>query len=330
MRLQPFPLPDLAMKIGILSRNAKLYSTRRLIEAAHLHGHEAQVIDTLGVAIEIGVTSSIESGIKVVGSVPRRRGTWGMWSEAASFLPQVDAVIPRIGGSITYYGVTVVRQFEANGVITTAASRAIAQSRDKLHSLQIMQQAGLPIPKTAVIVKPEALYSAIQVVGPPPVVVKIIQGTQGRGVILARNWQTTAAVLDKLRAYNKQALVQEYVAEAAGQDTRIIVVGDRCVAAMTRIAAEGEFRANLHRGGTAVPITLDTETEQLALAAAKAHGLSVAGVDLIHSERGPLLLEVNSSPGIEGIETATGIDVAGAIIQFLEQKLAQKGVLAHV
>jgi len=312
------------MKIGILSRNSNLYSTRRLVEASQSRGHEARVIDTLGIAIEIGVPDTTRTGIKVVESIPRRRRTWGMWSEAASFLPQVDAIIPRIGASITYYGLTVVRQFEAHGVITTASSQAIAHSRDKLHSLQIMQQAGLPIPKTAVIVKPEALYSAIQAVGPPPVIVKLIQGTQGRGVILARNWQTTAAVLDKLRAYNKQALVQEYVAEAAGRDTRIIVVGDRCVAAMTRIAAEGEYRANLHRGGTAVPFPLDEATEQLALAAAKAHGLAVAGVDIIQSERGPLLLEVNSSPGIEGIETVTGEDVAGAIIQFLEQELVKK------
>jgi ribosomal protein S6--L-glutamate ligase len=312
------------MKIGILSRNPHLYSTRRLVEAAQLRGHEVRVIDTLGVAIEIGVPELADEGIKVVESLPRHRRTWGMWSEAASLLPQVDAIIPRIGASITYYGVTVVRQFEAQGVITTAVSQAIAQSRDKLHSLQIMQQAGLPIPKTAVIVKPEALYSAIQAVGPPPVIVKLIQGTQGKGVILARNWQTTAAVLEKLRTYNKQALVQEYVSEAEGRDTRIIVVGDRCVAAMTRIAAAGEYRANLHRGGTAVPFTLDAETERLALTAAKAHGLSVAGVDLIDSERGPLLLEVNSSPGIEGIETVTGEDVAGAIIAFLEQELAKK------
>lgn len=311
------------MKIGVLSRNPHLYSTHRLVEAAQLRGHEVRVIDTLGVAIELGVPELTDAGIKVVASHPNRR-PWGMWSDAASFLPQVDAIIPRIGASITYYGVTVVRQFEAQGVITTAVSQAIAQSRDKLHSLQIMQQAGLPIPKTAVIVKPEALHSAIQAVGPPPVIVKLIQGTQGKGVILARNWQTTAAVLEKLRAYNKQALVQEYVAEAEGRDIRIIVVGDRCVAAMTRIAAEGEYRANLHRGGTAVPFTLDAQTEQLALTAAKAHGLSVAGVDLINSERGPLLLEVNSSPGIEGIETTTGIDVAGAIIEFLEGELAKK------
>ncbi|MEJ2748243.1 MAG: RimK family alpha-L-glutamate ligase [Anaerolineae bacterium] len=312
------------MKIGILSRNSNLYSTRRLVEAAELRGHQVQVIDTLGIAIEIGMPDTVQAGIKVVESLPRRRRTWGMWSEVASLLPQVDAIIPRIGASITYYGLTVVRQFEAHGVITTAASQAIAYSRDKLHSLQIMQQAGLPIPKTAVNGKPEALYSAIQAVGPPPVIVKLIQGTQGRGVILARNWQTTAAVLEKLRSYNKQALVQEYVAEAAGRDTRIIVVGDRCVAAMTRIAAEGEYRANLHRGGTAVPFPLDEATERLALTAAKAHGLAVAGVDIIQSERGPLLLEVNSSPGIEGIETVTGEDVAGAIIQFLEQELLKK------
>lgn len=316
------------MKIGILSRNANLYSTRRLVEAAQIRGHEARVIDTLGVTIEIGLPDTAVAGIKVIDSIPRRRGTWGMWSDAASLLPQVDAIVPRIGASITEYGVTVVRQFEASGVITTATAQAISQSRDKLHSLQIMQHAGLPIPKTAVVVKPEALHSAIQAVGPPPVIVKLIQGTQGRGVILARNWQTTAAVLEKLRTYNKQALVQEYVAEADGQDTRIIVVGNRCVAAMTRIAAEGEYRANLHRGGTAVPFALDEATEQLALTAAQAHGLAVAGVDIIQSRRGPLLLEVNSSPGIEGIETVTGKDVAGAIIQFLEEELEKKLALS--
>ncbi|MCP4425461.1 MAG: RimK family alpha-L-glutamate ligase [Chloroflexi bacterium] len=306
------------MKIGILSRNSNLYSTHRLVEAARRRGHEARVIDTLSVAIEIGVADNHEKGIKVIESPPMGGERWGMLPEATAYLPQVDAIIPRIGASITYYGLAVVRQFEARGVLTTAASQAIAQSRDKLHSLQIMRQAGLPIPKTAVIVKPEALYSAIKAVGPPPIVVKLIQGTQGRGVILARNWQTTAAVLETLRAYKKQALVQEYVPEAEGRDIRIIVVGDRCVAAMMRIAAPGEFRSNLHRGGTAVPITPDPETEQLALAAAHAHGLGVAGVDLIQSERGPLLLEINSSPGIEGIETATGKDVAGEIIHFLE------------
>jgi ribosomal protein S6--L-glutamate ligase len=309
------------MKIAILSRNPKLYSTRRLVEAAVLRGHEVQVIDTLAVAIEIGVSKAPEMGIKVIESATRGRG-WGMLPDATTYLPQVDAIIPRIGSSITYYGLTVVRQFEANGVLTTAASHAIAQSRDKLHSLQIMNRAGLPIPRTAVIVKPEALYSAIQAVGPPPVIVKLIQGTQGRGVIFARNWQTTAAVLEKLRAYNKQALVQEYVPEAKGRDIRVIVVGNRCVAAMMRIAADGDFRANLHRGGTAVPFDLDDKTRQLALAAAQAHGLSVAGVDLIQSKRGPLLLEVNSSPGLEGIETTTGHDIAGEIISFLEARAA--------
>ncbi len=308
------------MKIGILSRNTNLYSTRRLLEAARLRGHEAYVIDTLAIAIEIGVKDKSHTGIKVVAPPQTHGSKWGMLPEATTFLPEVEAIIPRIGASITYYGLTVVRQFEANGVLTTAASQAIAQSRDKLHSLQIMNQAGLPIPKTAVIVKPEALYSAIQAVGPPPVVVKLIQGTQGRGVILARNWQTTAAVLETLRAYKKQALVQEYVPEAQGRDTRIIVVGDRCVAAMTRTAPDGDFRANLHRGGTAVPAVLDKETEHLALTAARIHGLDIGGVDIIQSRRGPLLLEVNSSPGIEGIETVTGIDVAGEMIRFLERR----------
>ena len=314
------------MRIAILSRNRSLYSTRRLAEAARERGHNVSIIDTVTVAIEIGGDREREEKIKVVNPrlaamVPLLRGKS---QNGVIQLPAVDAIIPRIGARITYYGLAVVRQFETRGVLTTAASQAIAQSRDKLHSLQIMNQAGLPIPKTAIVNQPAALISAVKAVGGPPVIIKLIRGTQGRGVILARNLSTAEAVLDKLKELRRKALVQEFVAEAQGKDQRIIVVGDRCVAAMERAAPDGEFRANLHLGGTAVPYTPDKATEALALAATRAHGLSVAGVDIIHSRRGPLLLEVNSSPGLEGIEQVTQIDIATQIIRFLEQSAARK------
>lgn len=306
------------MRIGILSRNPALYSTRRLQQTARLRGHDVTIIDTMAVAIEVGLPARQSADIKTV--IPKP--TSGI--HAIEHLPPIDAVIPRIGTSITQYGLAVVRQFEARGVLTTATAEAISRSRDKLHSLQLMSQAGLPIPKTAVVTQPEALFSAIAAVGGLPVVIKLVRGTQGRGTILASNYSTVAAVLAKLRELNKQALVQEFIAEAKAKDVRIIVVGNRCVAAMERTAAMGEFRANLHLGGTAVPVVLPAATEKLALAAAKAHGLSLAGVDIIQSARGPLLLEVNSSPGLEGIEQATQVNVAAEVITFLEQSARQQ------
>ncbi len=313
------------MKIGVLSRNPLLYSTRRLIQSARSRGHGVSVIDTLSVAVEVGVESGNDSSIKVIQSKPRPIVIGkGVHVNSVIHLPKVDAIIPRIGTSITYYGSAVVRQFEALGVVTTATSQAIAQSRDKLLGLQIMSQAGLPTPKTAVIARTEALYSAIHAVGGCPIIIKLIQGTQGRGVLLVPNLATAAAVMDKLSGANKQALVQEYVAEAKGEDLRIIVVGNRCVAAMRRIADSGEFRANLHLGGRGEPATLDHATEQLALKAVRALGLSVAGVDIIQSTRGPLLLEVNSSPGLEGVERVTEIDVAKEIIRWLERAIQKK------
>lgn len=297
------------MKIGILSRNRNLYSTRRLNQAACARGHEVVIIDTMSIAVEMGIAESA-SQIKVVQTalIPR-----------TTYLPQVEAIIPRIGASITPYGLAVVRQFEGQGVRTTATAAAIASSRDKLHSLQVMARAGLPIPKTAVIARPEALYSAMRAVQGPPVILKSSRGTQGHEVILATNLQTAQAAFQHLRRLGPQVLVQEFVSEAQGKDTRVIVIGNRCVAAMQRSAGQGEFRANLHLGGTAVSIAVDLQTEKLALAAAQAHNLHVAGVDLIYAQRGPLLLEVNSSPGLQGIETATQIDIAGQIISFLER-----------
>ena len=319
------------MRIGILSRNRTLYSTRRLIQSARVRGHDVSVIDTMAVAVEVGADDRLEDGIKVVRAAYRPIGiNPNQRVGKVHYVPKVDAIIPRIGASITQYGLAVVRQFEACDIPTTASSTAIAQSRDKLQSLQIMSQAGLPVPRTAVIAQPSGLYAAIQTVGGTPVIVKLVQGTQGRGVLLVPNMATAYAVLDRLRGANRQALVQEFIAEAEGKDLRVIVVGDRCVAAMTRIAANGEFRSNLHLGGTAEAAVLDKETEQLALAGVKAHGLSVAGVDILQSNRGPLLLEVNSSPGLEGIEQVTKIDVAVEIITHLERVIAGKKKQASV
>jgi ribosomal protein S6--L-glutamate ligase len=310
---------NMQMRIAILSRNNTLYSTRRLVKVAQSRGHQTRVLDTLSIAVEVGLSRQEPSGIHMIGTSPL-----GLTRTVG--VPEVDAIIPRIGASVTFYGLAVVRQFEAFGVITTATADAIACSRDKLHSLQTMDQAKLPIPRSAVIATPRSLIAAVQVVGGLPVVIKLIRGTQGKGVVLARNLATAAAVLDKVHAARRQALIQEFISESGGRDQRLIVVGNHCVAAMERIAVEGEFRANLHRGGSAVPIEPDMQTERLAVAAAKAHGLAVAGVDLLQSNQGPLLLEVNSSPGLEGIESATGKDVAGAIIQYLEKVARRNGL----
>lgn len=306
------------MRIAILSRNRTLYSTRRLVQVAQSHGHRVSVLDTLSIAVEVGLGRSEAYEMRMIGTSPL-----GLTKTVG--VPEVDAIVPRIGASVTFYGLAVVRQFEALGVVTTATADAIARSRDKLHSLQTMDQARLPIPRSAVIASPKALVAAVQAVGGLPVVIKLIRGTQGKGVVLARNLATAAAVLEKVHAANRQALVQAFIAESGGRDQRLIVVGNHCVAAMERVAAPGEFRANLHRGGSAVPFAPDHQTERLAVAAAKAHGLAVAGVDILQSDQGPLLLEVNSSPGLEGIESATGIDVAGAIIGYLEKVARRKG-----
>lgn len=299
------------MHIGILSRNPNLYSTRRLLAAARERGHRAETIDTISVTVHIGRDDRPPGESQLL--VERVPGVANTIK-----LPAFDAIIPRIGTSVTFYGLAVVRQFEAAGVLSTASSSAIACSRDKLQSLQLMVRAGLPIPRTAVFARPDALYSAVEAVGGLPVVIKLIHGTQGRGMLLAHQLATVSAMLRRVSELNRQAIIQEFVAEAGGRDLRLIVVGDHCVAAMQRQAPNGEFRANLHRGGTATAITPDAETAVLAVAAAKAHGLAVAGVDMVMSRRGPLVLEVNSSPGLEGIETTTNVDVAGEIIEYLE------------
>ena len=313
------------MRIGILSRNRMLYSTSRLAQAAREQGHNVLVIDTTTVAVEAGTGNGRPIRVVKTGILPAWGRQWHGSPRAVTPLPPLEAIIPRIGASITQYGLAVVRQFEAHGVWTTATSAAIACSRDKLHSLQLMEQAGLPIPKTAVLAQPEALLTAVQSVGGPPVIIKLVRGTQGKGVILAHNLVTAEAVMKTIQQANREALVQEFIAESRGKDLRLIVVGNRCVAAMERRASgEGEFRANLHLGGTAVSITPDKEMVKLAVAAAQVHGLKVAGVDILLSARGPLILEVNSSPGLQGIETVTGVNVAGEIIAYLEKAAYRK------
>ena len=305
------------MRIGILSRNPTLYSTQRLVNAARERGHRVEVIDTLSVTVHIGRTDAQPGKPqRLVGNAIGLAGT--------ALLPEFDALIPRIGTSVTFYGLAVVRQFEAMGVMMTASSDAIARSRDKLQSLQLMVKDGLPIPRTAIIAQPDALYAAVEAIGGLPAVVKLIRGTQGRGVFLAHQLSTIATLLQRVGELNRQTILQEFIAESRGHDMRLIIVGDRCVAAMERRAAPGDFRANLHRGGSATALEPDKSTVALAVAAARAHGLGVAGVDLLSSKRGPLLLEVNSSPGLEGIESATGADVAGAIIDYVEKMAAVK------
>lgn len=311
------------MKIGILSRNPNLYSTQRLRQAGQQHGHQMHVVDTLSIIVEMGTADS-DTLIKSVNQRPSTMSpaVWGLSSRAVRYLAPFDAIIPRIGTTITDYGLAVVRQFESRHVLTTATAAGIACSRDKLVSLQLMADAGIPTPKTAVLTLAESLGVAMHTIGGPPAIIKINHGTQGRGVILVRNMATAAAVFEKLHMSPQQLLLQEFLPEAEGRDTRIIVVGDTCIAAMERRAPRGDFRSNLHLGGTAVSVKLNDTHRELALAAAKAHNLAIAGVDIIQSSRGPLVLEVNSSPGLEGIEKTTGKDVAGHIIRYLEEQLA--------
>ena len=286
------------MKIGLLSRKASLYSTRRLKEAAVERGHTISVIDFL--RCSIGLSSDRPSVLYRGDPV------------------DVHAIIPRIGASVTFYGMAVVRQFEAMGVYTLSGSAAIGQSRDKLMALQLLAKEGLGLPSTAFARSVKDTSSLIDMVGGAPLIIKLLEGTQGRGVVLAETKKAAESVIDAFRGLDANILVQEFIKEAAGSDVRCIVVGGRVVASMKRQAAAGEFRSNLHRGGVAEAVKLSTKERRTAVQAARALGLSVAGVDLLRSDRGPLILEVNSSPGLEGIESATGVDVAGEMIEFLE------------
>ncbi|MGY3792271.1 30S ribosomal protein S6--L-glutamate ligase [Aquimarina sp. 433] len=290
------------MNIKILSRSASLYSTDALVQAAIKRKHNVQVIDPLNcdIIIEKKKPEIYYRGKK---------------------LDHVDAVIPRIGASITFYGTAVVRQFEMMNVFTTVQSQALVNSRDKLRSLQILSKAGLGLPKTVFTNYSKDVSEVISHVGGAPLIIKLLEGTQGLGVVLAETKTAAESVLEAFNGLQARVIVQEYIKEAKGADIRVLVVDGQVVGAMKRQGKEGEFRSNLHRGGSAKIIELSDDEENAAIKAAKALKLGVAGVDMLQSERGPLILEVNSSPGLEGIQTATGKDIAKSIIRFIERSV---------
>lgn len=288
------------MKIAILSRNPRLYSTRRLVEAAQQQDHEVVVIDALKCYMNISSTK------------PQ------MFYKGEQ-LEGFDAVIPRIGASITRYGSAVLRQFEMMGVYSINESVAIVRARDKLRSLQLLSRKGIGMPVTGFAHQVGNTQDLIRMVGGAPLVVKLTEGTQGRGIVLAETTKAAEGVIDAFHELDANFLVQEFIKEAAGSDIRCFVVGDKVVAAMQRTAREGEFRSNLHRGGSALLMKPSKEERATAIRAAKTVGLSMAGVDILRSSRGPLVMEVNSSPGLEGIEKATGKDVASMVIDFVEK-----------
>jgi ribosomal protein S6--L-glutamate ligase len=288
------------MRIAILSRNARLYSTRRLIEAAQERGHEIDVLDPLRLYMDINAR---EPSIHMKGRV----------------LQPYDAVIPRIGASITFFGTAVLRQFEMIGTYPLNESVAISRSRDKLRSLQLLSRKGIGLPITGFASKPQDVPDLIEMVGGAPLVIKLLEGTQGIGVVLAETRQAAESVIEAFMGLESPIMVQEYIKEAGGADIRCFVIGDKVIAAMKRQAKQGEFRSNLHRGGSASLVKLTPAERATAVKAAKTMGLNVAGVDILRSNHGPLIMEVNSSPGLEGIETATEKDVASQIISFIEK-----------
>lgn len=288
------------MKMLILSRNSRLYSTRRLMEAAKSRGHDVRVVDTLHCYMNI---SSLEPVVHYKGET----------------LTGVDAVIPRIGASITFYGAAVLRQFEMMGVYPLNESVAITRARDKLRSLQLLSRKGVGLPVTGFANSPDDIQDVIRIVGGAPLVIKLLEGTQGIGVVLAETQKAAESVIEAFMGLNANIMVQEFIKEAGGSDIRCFVIGEKVVAAMKRTAKEGEFRSNLHRGGSAEIVKLTPEERSTAVRAANILGLNVAGVDILRSKHGPVVMEVNSSPGLEGIETSTGKDIAGMIIEFVEK-----------
>jgi len=288
------------MKIAILSRDPKLYSTRRLVEAARGRGHEARVIDVLRCYMNV---TSHKPTIHYKGEE----------------LTEFDAVIPRIGASVTFYGTAVLRQFEMMGVYPLNESVAIARARDKLRSLQLLARKGIGLPITGFAHAPDDVQDLIKMVGGPPLVIKLLEGTQGIGVVLAETQQAAESVVQAFMGLKVNILVQEFIQEAKGADIRCFVIGDKVVASMKRQAKAGEFRSNLHRGGSASLIRITPEERSIAVRAARITGLNVAGVDLLRSNHGSVVMEVNSSPGLEGIEGATQKDIAGMIIEFVEK-----------
>ena len=292
------------MKIAILSRNKKLYSTRRLVETAEQRGHEVMVVDALRCYMNI---TSLKPTIHYRGQV----------------LDGFDAVIPRIGASITFYGTAVLRQFEMMNVFPLNESVAVTRSRDKLRSAQLLARKGIGMPVTGFAHNPDDIQDLLKEVGGTPVVIKLLEGTQGIGVVLAETQKAAESVIQAFMGLKANIMVQEFIKEAGGSDLRCFVVGDKVVAAMQRQGPEGEFRSNLHRGGSASLVRLTPQERATAVRAAKIMGLEVCGVDLLRSNHGPVVMEVNSSPGLEGIESASGKDVAGIIIQYMEKRVTE-------
>lgn len=290
------------MKIGILSRDANLYSTRRLVEACLKNGHHVEVIDHLKCNIVIEAES------------PRLL-------YADHYLDDFDAIIPRIGASVTFYGTAVVRQFEMMGVFSAVKSRGLSDSRDKLRSLQLLTTSGIGLPKTVFTNYSKNVEEVIDSVGGAPIVIKLLEGTQGLGVILAETKKAATSVLEAFNGLKARVIIQEFIRESKGADIRAFVVDGEVVGAMKRQGKEGEFRSNLHRGGSSQIIELTPEEEKTAILSARALNLGIAGVDMVQSNRGPLVLEVNSSPGLEGIERATRIDIADKIIKYVERSV---------
>jgi ribosomal protein S6--L-glutamate ligase len=290
------------MRLVILSRREALYSTRALVEAGTKRGHAVRILDTLQFDIHVSTRNP------------------ELFYQGEPVGP-VDAVIPRIGASITFFGLAVVRQFEMMGVYCLNESQAIARSRDKLRCLQLLSRHEIGLPPTVYTRQAEHLADCIERVQGPPVIVKLLQGTQGTGVVLAENTMAARSVVEAFHGLDQEILIQKYIREARGSDIRALVVGRRVVAAMRRQAVAGEFRSNIHRGGTATKLRLPVDYRKTALAAARILGLRVAGVDMMESSGGPMVLEVNSSPGLEGIEKTTGIDVATAVIEHIEREV---------
>lgn len=291
------------LKIVVLSRNRSLYSTKRIVEAIELQGHEALVLDHLrcDIVIEQDKPAIWYKGIKI---------------------DDADAVIPRIGASVTFYGASVVRQFEMMGVSTAVESQALVRSRDKLRSLQILARSGVGLPKTVFTNYSKETKKIIDSVGGAPLIVKLLEGTQGYGVVLAPTRKAAESIIEAFHSMKARVIVQEFIEEAKGADIRAFVIGNKVVGSMKRQGKEGEFRSNLHQGGTGKLIKLTKEERKAAITATKAMGLSIAGVDLLQSDRGPLVLEVNSSPGLEGIEKTTNKDIASEIVSYVEKLVA--------
>ena len=299
------------MRIALMCQNPDLYSHRRLVEAAQMRGHEVDIVKHL--SCYINITSHRPT--------VRYRG---------ELLPKYDAVIPRIGASVTFYGTAVLRQFEVMGCWPLNESVAITRSRDKLRSLQLLARKGIGLPVTIFAHRTSDASEVLDMIGGAPVVIKLLEGTQGIGVVLGETQKGAESIIQAFGGVNTNILVQEFIKEAGGEDIRCLVVGQKVVASMLRRGKEGDFRSNLHRGGSAHAVKITPAERSTALAAAKAMGLNVCGVDMLRANHGPVVMEVNSSPGLEGVETATGIDVAGKIVEFMEKnykpdKTATKG-----